>query len=164
MEVIIRKAEEKDVKKLVEIYNHEVRTTESNYETTLQTVEARTEWLKRLQSLNYPVLVAVEKDEVVGFAALTPFHPLSGYKHTATGSIYLDEKHQGIGIGKKIAEALLAAAYEIKIHTIIAGINSENKRSIALMKSMGFVEAGYFREIGTKNGKWLDDVCLQLVL
>ncbi len=162
--VEIRDAEVSDAESIAEIYNREILQSHSNYESVPQTVAQRSEWIERLKNQNYPVLVAVHNGIVQGCAALTPFHPVSGYRHTATGSIYLREDARGKGLGKQLIQKLLELAGKRKIHTIIAGVNSENSRSIALMKKMGFQQVGHFKEIGFKNGKWHDDVCLQLIL
>ncbi len=164
MDIVIRNAESSDAEEIARIYNYEVLHSEVNYESVPQTVEYRREWIGRIKSLNFPLFVATKNDSVIAFAALTPFNILTGYKHSATGSIYIDPEHQGAGLGKKLALALISSAKQVGIHAIIAGINSENKRSISLLKSVGFEQAGYFKEIGFKNGKWLDDVCLQLLL
>lgn len=160
----VRDAKIEDTRAIAEIYNHEVQTSEANYESLIDTSEKRTQWLTQLQDLKYPVLVAELNQSVVGFAALTPFHPLSGYRFTATGSVYIAKGHRGEGVGRALLEELRIRAKQKEIHSIVAGVNSKNNASIGLLKSFGFQEVGFFKEIGFKNGVWLDDVCLQLHL
>jgi len=161
--MLIRPAQVKDAEAIAAIFNYEVDHGLSHYGDTRQTIEERSEWIVRLRHGEYPVLVAEEGARVVGFAALTPFHPLSGYRFTVTGSIYVDASIRGAGVGRALASALFAAAKERGYHSILAGVNSENKASITLLKSFGFEQVGYFKEIGFKAGAWRDDVCLQLV-
>ena len=40
--------------------------------------------------------------------------------------------------------------------TLIAGIDAENERSIALHENYGFVHAGTIKKAGYKFNKWLD--------
>jgi L-amino acid N-acyltransferase len=89
---------------------------------------------------------------------------LSGYRFTVSGSIYVKPGRRGAGVGRALSKCLLSAARERGYHCILAGVNSENRASIALLESFGFERVGHFREIGQKNGRWHDDVCLQKIL
>jgi len=160
----IRGAESKDVFRLVAIYNHEVSQSQSNYESRLQTFEERSLWLDNLLVRGYPVRVAELDGEVIGFGALTPFHPLTGYRHTVTGLLYVDHQHRRTGVGSSLVEALIVEAKRRQFHSIIAGVNSANEPCLSLMARFGFERVGYFREIGRKGDKWFDDICLQLIL
>jgi len=50
------------------------------------------------------------------------------------------------------------------LHTIIAGIDSENPASLHLHEQLGFVEVGRCRQVGYKFDRWLDLLFYQLVL
>jgi len=160
----VRQANQDDVPSLVSIYNFEVVHGESNYESKLQPLEARALWLDQVQSKQLPVIVVEKEGRVVGFGALTPFHTLSGYQKTVTGCLYVAAEVRGLGAGKLLATHLKREAELRGLHSIIAGVNSRNTTSIALLKTFGFRQVGYFKEIGQKNGQWFDDVCLQLML
>lgn len=162
--ILVRDAISSDVASLTEIYNYEVENGESNYANELQTVEERASWFKDLKKKNYPLVVAEVSGKVVGFAALTPFHPLSGYRFTVSGSIYVHPEFRRSRVGKGLGDAILQRAYEKKFHSILAGVNAKNTASISLLESFGFQKVGLFQEIGFKNDTWFDDVCLQLIL
>lgn len=163
-QVSVRLAEPQDARAIADIYNSAIEHSTVTYATSPVTVEDRLEWLNRLNEQNYPVVVATAQDEVCGFGALTPFHSVSGYRFTASGQIYIAEPFRGRGVGRAIVAKLPTLAKERDIHTVIAGINSKNEASIKLLKSIGFEQVGYFREIGRKGNEWLDDVCMQLIL
>ncbi len=162
--MLIRRAQSSDAEAIASIFNHEVEEGLSNYESRRHSPLEREEWLERLEKSEYPVMVAEENERVLGFAALTPFHPLSGYRFTVTGSIYVDSSTRRAGVGKSLATELLKEARIRRYHSILAGVNSENVACLALLKTFGFEPVGHFREIGWKNGKWRDDICLQLLL
>lgn len=162
--VAVREAKASDVPVITAIYNFEVASAHNHYESEPQRVEDRLAWLEGLQRRGYPVLVAEADGEVAGFAALTPFHPLSGYRFTVSGSIYVKAGRRGAGVGRALAAELHRQAVERNFHCILAGVNSENTASIQLLQSFGFEKVGYFKHIGFKNGRWHDDVCLQLLL
>lgn len=160
----VRGATPEDIPRIVEIYNHEVTHGRSNYETRRHSINERLQWLEALLASQYPVLCATRGGRVVGFAALTPFHPLTGYRHTVTGSLYVDVAHRRSGVGASLSSALLSVARAKGFHTIIAGVNAENRACIELLRTVGFRRVGYFREIGQRNGDWQDDICLQVIL
>ncbi len=60
-----------------------------------------------------------------------------------------------------LLEALLNAARLRSLRSIIAAIDSENTVSIRLHAKLGFEEAGRFKQIGFKFGRWLDAVYMQ---
>ncbi len=163
-EVAVREANASDVEAITAIYNFEVAHGHNHYESEPQKIADRLAWLESLQKRGLPVLVADSGHEIVGFAALTPFHPLSGYRFTVSGSIYVKAGQRGAGVGRALAAKLFERAVEQKFHCILAGVNSENTASIRLLESFGFKQVGYFKGIGFKNGRWHDDVCLQRLL
>lgn len=163
-EIAVRKARVSDASTLADIYNHEVQSSSANYATAAQTVDERRLWIAGLLEKNYPVRVAERNGEIVGFGALTPFHALAGYRFTVTALLYVADGHRRAGVGRLIANELLEAAAGREYHTILAGVNAENEASIGLLESFGFERVGRFRQIGRKNGRWHDDVCLQKIL
>jgi phosphinothricin acetyltransferase len=160
----VRDAVNSDASSIADIYNYEMKHGASHYSESMQSAKERLQWLKDLRKKNYPVVVAEAFGKVVGFVALTPFHPLGGYRFTVTGSIYVHPEFRRSRVGKALGEAILEKAHQNHFHSIIAGVNSRNTASIALLESFGFQKVGYFREIGFKNEMWFDDVCLQLII
>jgi phosphinothricin acetyltransferase len=60
--------------------------------------------------------------------------------------------------------ALIARARGLGKHVMVAAIEAGNTGSIGLHQSLGFVQTGHMPEVGTKFGRWLDLVWLQLRL
>ena len=59
---------------------------------------------------------------------------------------------------------LIESAKNVKVHTIVAGIDATNEVSIRLHKHFGFEEVAHFKEVGWKFGRWLDLKFLQLIV
>ena len=78
--------------------------------------------------------------------------------------IYVKDGQRGKGIGKLLMQPLIDAVKEMKLHTIIAGIDADNKLSIEFHKQFGFVEVAHFKEVGWKFERWLDLVFMQLII
>jgi phosphinothricin acetyltransferase len=49
-------------------------------------------------------------------------------------------------------------------HTVLGGIDFEQKASIALHRKHGFVTVAHYKEVGFKFGRWLDVIRMQKML
>jgi phosphinothricin acetyltransferase len=99
--------------------------------------------------------------DAVGFASFGDFRPFPGYRHTVENSVYVDERHHRLGVGRSLLAALIERATALDKHVMIAGIEAANAASINLHASLGFVEVGRMPEVGCKFGRWLDLVFMQ---
>ncbi len=149
----------------MEIYNDAVSNTTAIWNETKVEVANRISWISDKQRLGYPVLVAVdENNKVLGYASFGDWRYLEGYKYTVEHSVYVRKDARGSGIGKQLMIALIERAKSSGKHIMIAGIEANNEASIKLHLHLGFKQTGLLPEVGTKFGKWLDLVFLQLKL
>ena len=160
----VRKATEQDLLQILDIYNDAILNTTAVYDYEPHTLEMRRQWFETKQQQGFPVFVAEENNEVLGFSSIGPFRAWTGYKYSVENSIYVKDGQRGKGIGKLLMQPLIEAAKEMKLHTIIAGIDADNKLSIDFHKQFGFEEAGHLKQIGWKFDRWLDLVFMQLIL
>ena len=160
----IRHAADNDLQEILVIYNDAILNTTAVYDYEPHTLELRKQWFETKQQQGFPVFVAEENNEVLGFSSIGPFRVWAAYKHSVENSVYVKDGQRGKGIGKLLMQPLIDAAKELKLHTIIAGIDANNIASIALHKQFGFTEVGYFKEVGWKFERWLDLVFLQLII
>ena len=160
----IRDATESDLPAILAITNEAIANTTAVWNSTPATLEARTAWMRDRQARGFPVLVATDGGEVVGFASFGDFRPFEGYLHTVEHSIYVAPEAQGRGVGKALLAALVGRARALGKHVIVGGIEAGNAASIALHARAGFVETGRLTEVGQKFGRWLDLVFMQLML
>jgi phosphinothricin acetyltransferase len=164
MDIIIRKAEEQDLQALLDIYNDAILNTTAVYNYKPHTLAMRQEWFAQKQKDNFPVLVAVQGAEILGFSTYGHFRAWAAYKYSVEISVYIHSEHRGKGIAKLLYPPLFAVAKEQQLHTLIAGIDADNTASIKLHEHFGFTMAGHFKEVGYKFSKWLDLVFMQLHL
>jgi L-amino acid N-acyltransferase len=134
------------------------------YDYEPHTLEMRKQWFRIKEAQGYPVFVAEENGWVVGFSSIGPWRAWAAYKYSVENSIYVAADQRGKGIGKKLLEPLIEAAKQLDLHAIIAGIDATNEVSINLHRSFGFTEAGQFKQVGYKFGRWLDLTFMQLLL
>jgi L-amino acid N-acyltransferase YncA len=162
--IIIREAREADVPAFLAIYNHVILHTTAVYRYEPQTIEERRAWYADKLSAGYPVFVAEEEGQVVGFSSYGPFRAWPAYKYTIENSVYVTEEQRGKGIGKLLIRPLIDSARARGYHAIIAGIDASNDASVRLHASFGFIEVAHFRQVGYKFGRWLDLKFMELLL
>ena len=106
-------------------------------------------------------LVACKRDQVLGWAALSPVSGRRVYSGVAEVSVYVAAAARGTGVGKSLLQALIAESELHGIWTLQAGIFRENAASVALHKSCGFREVGVRQRIGKLGGTWRDVLLLE---
>lgn len=157
----IREAIQHDLPALLDIYNYVVRTSPATFDLEEQSLEQRQKWFAKFND-RYPLLVAEEKDTVVGYASLSTFREKEAYRQTAESSVYVHHDHSGKGIGKLLMTELIQRAKHLQFHTLVAGITSGNESSVQLHTRLGFQPVGVFREVGFKFGSFQDVEFFQL--
>jgi len=162
--VSLRAAEASDAKAIADIYNYEVENTSATFDLVPRTIEAQREWIAARTGAFAAIVAEDSAVGVIGFAALSTYRDRAGYRTTVENSVYVHRDHQRRGVGRLLLTALLDVARSSGFHTVIARIDSQSAGSLALHKSLGFVEVGVERQIGRKFGRWLDSVIMQRFL
>lgn len=162
--VTIRKLSIQDLPGILQIYNDVILHTTAVYDYEPHTLEMRKAWYEAKQKDGYPVYVATEDDQILGFSSIGPFRAWAAYKYSVEDSVYVSADSRGRGIGKMLLEPLIEACRTMNLHTVIAGIDATNKVSIYLHESLGFTEVAHLKEVGYKFNRWLDLKFLQLIL
>lgn len=111
-------------------------------------------------------LVAREGNQVVGWAALTPYSGRAVYAGVAEVSVYVGAAARGQGVGSALLEALIAASESVGIWTLQAGVFPENEASLRLHYQHGFRLVGVREKLGqmergTLAGLWRDVLLLE---
>jgi phosphinothricin acetyltransferase len=164
MTIQIREARIEDLEAILQIINHAIEHTTAVYDYQPRTLQTQQSWFEKKQADRLPVLVAEQNSQVVGFGSYGIFRPWDGYRFSAEHSIYVAHNVRGHGIGGKLMETLIEKAKAQQFHTLIAGIDADNKASYAFHQKYGFTEAGRFKEVGYKFDRWLDLIFMQLML
>ena len=161
----IRDALPADVAALREIYNDAVAHTTAIWNETMVDETNRLAWLQDRLGRGYPVLVATDaQDRVLGYASFGDWRAFEGFRHTVEHSVYVHRDARGSGIGRQLLQALIGRARSLGKHVMVAAIEAGNAASIGLHEQLGFVCTGRMPQVGTKFGRWLDLVFMQLQL
>ncbi len=165
--MIVRDAGVSDLDAIRGLYNALVLTTTTAWTETEQTADERAAWFARQSQQGYPVLVADDGGDVVGFAAYGDFRGAGkwpGYRYTVEHTIHVREDQWGRGVGRRLLAELTTRALANGVHVMVGAIDSANTASIAFHERLGFVEVARMPEVGRKFGTWLDLVLMQRVL
>ena len=160
----LRDALPADVPGILDIYNDAVRTTTAIWNETPVDLANRQAWFSARQAQQYPILVAVDNDEVTGYASFGDWRPFEGFRYSVEHSVYVRNDQRGKGLGPRLMQALIERARSCGKHVMVAAIESGNLASIRLHERLGFVTTGQMPQVGIKFGRWLDLTFMQLTL
>jgi len=139
------------------IFNDAILNTTALYEYQPRSEATILAWWEAKQQAGYPVLGVEHADgSLAGFASWGPFRVFPAFKYTVEHSVYVAAESRGVGIGRRLLEAVIAEAVRQDVHLLVGAIDATNAASIALHRSLGFEHSGTIREAGFKFGRWLD--------
>lgn len=163
--LIIRPSTDADLLAITAIYSHHVCTGTGTFEVDPPSADEMRGRRADVLSKGLPWLVALQNDQVVGYAYCNWFKPRPAYRFSAEDSIYLSPEAAGKGIGRTLLAELIAQAQRAGVRKLIAVIgDSANAGSIAVHKSAGFQPVGVLKSCGWKFDKWLDVVMMDKAL
>lgn len=155
--MLIRKAELKDLKDLLEIYNYEVVYGISTLDIHPKTLEEWKQWFDAHNIDNHPLIVAEIDGHAVGYASLSPYREKEAYCSTVELSVYVDVSYRKMGIADALMKAILDMAREDEsIHMVVSVITGGNEASIRLHDKYGFTYCGSIHEVGVKFSEYRD--------
>jgi L-amino acid N-acyltransferase YncA len=161
---MIDDATRNDLPQILAIYNEVIRNSTAVYSEEEFTPERGEVWFRGKTGHGFPFIVARDDSGVAGFASFGDFRAWPCYRHSVEHSVHVRADRRGRGVGRALVVELLARAAGMGKHVMIAGIDADNAVSIGLHRSLGFTDAGRFREVGFKFGRWLDLVFMQCFL
>ena len=164
MEITVRNAKVADLPAILEIVNYSILNSTANYNYAIQHIEDQNKWFAEKKAKDFPVIVACDQNNVIGFSTYGTFREKTGYRFTVEHSVYVTQNYIGKKVGKLLLEHLIALAKAEGYHTMIGVIDAENKGSIAFHEKFGFITTGMIREVAYKFDRWLDLVFMQLLL
>jgi len=156
MEIKLRTMSESDSVSVLDIYKEGIVTNNATFQLEVPTY---LEWdnghLKTCR------IVALLKNEIVGWAALSSVSGRCVYAGVAEVSVYVSKKFRGHKIGKQLLKQLIVESENEELWTLQAGIFPENIPSIKIHEQLGFRRVGYRERIGRMNGIWRDTILLE---
>ena len=153
----IRPAVVADLPAITDIYNHYIVHTPVTFDIEPVTVEQRRTWFDKFANAGpYRLLVAVEADDVLGYAGTFRFREKAAYQTSVETTIYCRADATGRGIGARLYDALFDALKDEDVHRAYAGTTLPNDASLRLHRKCGFTEIGVYHEVGRKFDRYWD--------
>lgn len=156
---MIRSVTPADAAAICDIYNHYIDTTVISFEYERVSVETMQQRIIATTA-EYPWLVYEEQGMVLAYAYAGLWRVRKAYRHVLESAVYVSHKMTTKGVGTKLYQAFFDAIEDqqdkIQVKALIGVIALPNAASVGLHKKMGFVEAGYFKQVGYKFEQWVD--------
>jgi phosphinothricin acetyltransferase len=119
----------------------------------------------KLRAGAFPYIVAEIEGAVAGYAYAGAFRERPAYRFTVEDSIYIAPDMHRRGIGRALLMRLIEEAEAAGFRQMMAVIgDSAQAGSIGVHRACGFEDAGVFKAVGFKFGRWLDTVQMQRAL
>lgn len=157
----IREAVQSDFEEITAIYNDVLTNSAAIYSDRPAGVSDRVAWWRARLEQHYPVLIATDGRRVCGFGSFGDFRSWPGYRYTVEGTVHVAPEFRSHGVGSLLLKALIVQARIAGKHSMIAGVDSENRASLHFLEHFGFERVGYLREVGYKFDRFLNLVLLQ---
>ena len=112
----------------------------------------------------YPWLVCESGDEILGYAYAGPHSERAAYLWSVTTAVYIRPGQVRSGVGQALYTSLLTVLRLQGFASAYAGISMPNPGSVGLHRAVGFELVGEYRDVGFKNGRWLNSTWWQVSL
>jgi L-amino acid N-acyltransferase YncA len=157
----VRPATRDDAGAITRIYNEGIRGRGATFETRERAVSDILPWF---DDPRFPILVATEGGDVVGWAAASSYRARACYAGIAEYSIYVATSHHGRGVGRALMPVFLDALDEAGFWKVLSRLFPENAASRALCARFGFREVGVYEKHAQLDGAWRDVVIVERLL
>ncbi|WP_267402947.1 MULTISPECIES: GNAT family N-acetyltransferase [unclassified Chryseobacterium] len=146
-----------DEVKVLEIFRQGVESGIATFETTIPSAEA---WNMDFYN-DCRWVLENETNEVIGWCALKPISKRESFKGVAEVSIYLDNNHQGLGLGSILLKKLILDSESHGFWTLQTNLFPENVNALKFHQKNGFRTVGIRKKLAKINGEWKDAVMLE---
>ncbi|WP_326983712.1 GNAT family N-acetyltransferase [Chryseobacterium sp. MYb264] len=146
-----------DEARVLEIFKQGIEGGISSFETTVPTAEA---WNMEYYN-DCRWVLENETNEVIGWCALKPISKRESFKGVAEVSIYLDNNHQGLGLGSILLKKLILDSENHGFWTLQTNLFPENVSALKFHQKNGFRTVGVRKKLAKLNGEWKDVVMLE---
>ena len=154
---VVHCTEERHGAAILAILNDAIVNSTAIYDYVARKPQTMNPWFQKKLFAGFPVIGAESAEgELLGFSTYGTFRDWPAYKYTVEHSVYVHREHRRLGVGRRLMEELIVHAHGAGLHSMIGGIDIENRASVTLHEQLGFVHSGTIRQAAFKFGRWLD--------
>ncbi len=168
-ELILRSAEEKDAKAMLDYI---VKTAEETHflvrypEEIGMDIEREKKVIKdNLDAEDAAWFTVFDGERVVGNCSISRHRNHIKLRHRCDFAIALEQAYCGCGLGTLLMTKAIDMAKKLGFEQMELGVYADNEKGIALYKKMGFEEMGRFlKAYKLKDGTYIDEINMVLFL
>jgi RimJ/RimL family protein N-acetyltransferase len=160
--IVIRPAQLHDIESLYACLDAVAR--EGRYLAFLEApafAQSQTYWTEMV-ARGCPFEAAFEGARAIGWSDVTPV-PRPAFAHCGSLGIGLHADYRGRGIGRKLLDATIAAAWRFGLERIELTVFMSNERARRLYERAGFQAEGVLRRHRKVNGEYEDSLLMALL-
>jgi L-amino acid N-acyltransferase YncA len=156
-------AQEDDYQAIADIYNEYIRQGGQTMEEKIHNAEDIASWINAFNEREQ-LLVLKRDDYVLGWGIIKKYSMRKGYRFACETAIYLRSDELRKGYGSYMKRELIEICKSLNYHHLVAKIFATNEASINYNLKLGYEMVGRQKEIGFKNGQWMDVVIMQYII
>ena len=152
--MIIRMATEKDLERIVEVYNQSVPSMRSTGDMRPLSRKEQLPWFHSHKPDSNPLYVAETDGVIIGYNSLRRYRgSRAAFRYTLETSYYVDRIHNRKGIATSLMKQIFRDAPDLQIKTLLAFVLDNNTPSICLLEKFGFQRWGFLPGVADFNGQ-----------
>lgn len=154
MAIRLANINEAEIARINDIYNESAAKKFLTADTEPTSLTDRIRWLLSFNQTEYPVYVAVQNYQVVGWISVRPYREgRAALKYTKELSYYIAEEWKGKGIGSQLLQYVIEQSAQLKVKNLIAIVLEKNEVSIKLLEKHKFKRWGFLPAVADFNGE-----------
>ena len=156
-------AQENDYQAIADIYNEYISQGGQTMEEKIHNAEDIASWVNAFNDREQ--LLVLKRDlHVLGWGIIKKYSTRYGYRFACETAIYLRSDELRKGYGSYMKRELIEICKSLDYHHLVAKIFATNEASINYNLKLGYEIVGRQKEIGFKNGQWMDVVIMQYII
>ena len=162
-ETVLVECTPEDYEDIATVYNEHIAKKQSTMETTPINAHKVAQWVDAFHEKE-KLFVLKREAENIGWAIIKRYSDREGYRLSCETAVYLKSKETGKGYGSQVKKELIEYCRELGYHHLVAKIFATNTASIVYNEKLGYEIVGRQKEIGYRDGKWVDVVIMQYIM
>ena len=164
--LLLRRVEEEDAEKIIKYLNivggesDNLLFGENEFNSS---VEEEKRFISNFNKANNLMIIGLIDNNIVSIANIVK-SPRKRISHNGEIAISVKKEYWGIGIGYAVMNELIEFAKCNNIKNISLGVKASNNKAINLYKKYGFKEIGCHKDFFNVNGKFDDEILMDLYL
>jgi L-amino acid N-acyltransferase YncA len=159
----IELAQSTDYEPIANIYNEYIQRGGSTMEESHYMAAKIAAWVDKFEERER-LYALKDAENTIGWGIIKLYSPREGYRFACETAIYITENELRKGYGSLMKNFLIEKCKELDYHHLVAKIFATNTASIEYNLKIGYTIVGRQKEIGYRNGQWVDIVIMQYLI